>query len=285
MANRQTSSRRALHQNTARPWEAQEDAIKLVPELPIIPKAPQVIPRVPAVPTGWRPAYVPPPPPVPEEPVELPTSSLRFPEDLQLREEIIPTEPYHPHPLHTELVKETFTQRRYGPARYRLHIEEEKTAGTGQQPLMLIARKEPLPPLLCGWVDLAQGEAQVRSYGVLVRRHERRHGEPPPLSEEEYDRFLDKLMDTLFDSGFQILHLVSDEEELRPSGWRGRFLRRSFRSGLGASLLVVGAFALGLNVAHLVPWLFQHIPSWNALASSWTEHVTSWLPAVPTLSP
>jgi hypothetical protein len=276
MANRQTSTRRALHQNTARPWEAQEDAIKLVPELPILPKAPQAIPRVPSVNTGQRPGYVPPPPPVMDASMELPTSSLRFPEDVQLREPTVPTEPVRPRTLSTELIKETFAQRRYGPARYRLHIEEAKSTGSTQQPLMLVSRKEPLPPLLCGWVDLAQGEAQVRSYGVLVNRYERRHGEPPPLSEEEYDRFLDKLMDTLFDEGFQILHLVSNEEELRPSGWRGRWLRRSFRSGLGAMLLIVGAFALGLNAARLFPWLFQQLPSWIALASSWIQQAASW---------
>jgi hypothetical protein len=275
MANRQTSTRRALQQNPARPWEAQEDAIKLVPDLPIIPKAPQVIPRAPSVNTRQRQAYVPPPPPVPDESVELPTSSLRFPEDVVLHEPTVPTQPVRRRALSTEPLKEMFAQRRYGPARYRLHIAEGQNS-VGQQPLTLVARKEPVAPLLIGWVDLEQGEAQVRSYGVLVHRHERRHGEPPSLSEEEYDRFLDKLMDTLFDSGFQILHLISDEEELRPAGWKRRWLQRSFRSGLGAALLVVGAFALGLNVARLVPWLFQHVPAWIAQASSWAAQAASW---------
>jgi hypothetical protein len=192
-----------------------------------------------------------------------------------LQEPTIPTGPVYRHALSTELLRETFAQRRYGPARYRLHIEEEKNS-LGQQPLTLIARKEPVAPLLIGWVDLAQGEAQVRSYGVLVHRHERRHGEPPSLSEEEYDRFLDKLMDTLFDSGFQILHLVSDEEEARPAGWKRRWLQRSFRSGPGAILLVLGAFALGLNAARLLPWLFQHVPAWIAQAGSWATQVVSW---------
>jgi hypothetical protein len=288
MATRQTSSRRALHQNTARPWEAPEDAIRLVPELPIIPKAPQAAPR-----TGQRPAYVtpePPPPPVPDEdsqPRRI-TSSLRAPEDVKLVEEVLlgePTVPMGPprrHALSTELVKETFAQRRYGPARYRLHIEESKSGAgglPGQQPLMLIARKEPVPSIFCGWVDPAQGEAQLRSYGVVSHRYERRHGEPPPLSEEEYDRFLDRLMDALFDAGFQILHLVSNEEELRPSGWRGRFLRRSFLTGLGVTLLTMGAFALGLNAAHLVPWLVQHVPTWLSLTGSIIEQGISWFEA------
>jgi hypothetical protein len=207
------------------------------------------------------------------------TSSLRAPEDVLWGEPTIPMGPPRRGPLSTELVTETFAQRRYGPARYRLHIEEAKSGGgglAGQQPLMLIARKETLPSIFCGWVDPAQGEAQLRSYSVLVHRYERRHGEPPPLSEEEYDRFLDKLMDTLFDGGFQILHLVSNEEELQPSGWRGRFLRRSFLTGLGVTLLVMGAFALGLNAAHLVPWLVQHVPTWVTLTGSAIEQGISW---------
>src|SRR5690242_11885832 len=119
MATRQTSSRRALHQNTARPWEAQEDAIRLVPELPIIPKAPPASPR-----TGQRPAYVtpepPPPPSVPDEDSEPRriTSSLRAPDDVLLGEPTLPMGPPRRDPLSTELVKETFAQRRYGPARY-----------------------------------------------------------------------------------------------------------------------------------------------------------------------
>jgi hypothetical protein len=206
------------------------------------------------------------------------TSSLRAPEDVLLGEPTIPMGPPPRGALSTELVLEIFAQRRYGPARYRLHIEEVKSGGlAGQQQILLIARKESVPSLLCGWVNPAQGEAQLRSYGVLVNRYQRRHGQPPPLSEEEYDRFLDKLMDTLFDGGFQILHFVSDEEELRPSGWRGRFLRRSFRTGVGVTLLVMGAFALGLNAAHLVPWLLQQVPTWAALASSGIEQGISWL--------
>jgi hypothetical protein len=204
-----------------------------------------------------------------------------------LGEPTIPMGPPRRDPLSTELVKETFAQRRYGPARYKLQIEEAKSGGglLGQQPLMLVARKEPVPPIFCGWVDPAQGEAQLRSYGVLVRRYERRHGQPPPLSEEEYDRFLDKLMDTLFDGGFQILHLVSDEEEIRPSGWSGRFLPRSFRTGLGVTVLLIGAFALGLNAAHLLPWLLQQVPTWIALTSSIIEQGISWFLATRHLLP
>lgn len=261
MANRQTGVRRALQQEASPSWEA------------------QLIPRVPAVPGGLRSGYVPPPPPVLQAALEpIITSSFRAPEDVPLREPAVRPEGPRRGLSALELLRETFAQRRYGPARYRLHLDEARSGGRpGQQPLSLVSRKDSLPPIHCGWVDVAQGEAQVRSHGVLARRYERRHGHPLPLDEAEYDRFLDKLLDTLFDEGFQILHLVSDEEDLLSTDSRGAWLRSTFRSGRGVTVLVVGAFALGLNAAHLLPKLLQHAPAWSAHVGSWFAQASTWL--------
>jgi hypothetical protein len=243
---------------------------------PMPPRHWEALPKAPTVSASRKSAYVPLPPPVPgpwEDSREaIITSSFRAPEDLPLPGLELRTEFAHQGVLIADLLRETFAHRRYGPARYRLHIEEPAGPSTGggrqaRQPLSLVSRKEPVPAIVCGWVDVAQKEAQVRSYGVVAQRYESRHGYPPKLSQEEYERFIDKLMDTLFDGGFQIVHLVSDEES--EPGMKGmRWLRRASRPSLRVALLTVGAFALGLNAERLAPGLMQ-APTWLSQAGSW----------------
>lgn len=253
---------------------------------PMPPRHWEALPKAPAA-TSQRPAYVPLPPPVPgpwdDSGEGVITSSLRAPEDLPLPGVAGLTEFAQQGALMADLLRETFAHRRYGPARYRFHIEEPAGPSTGggrqaRQPLTLVSRREPVPAIVCGWVDVAQKEAQVRSYGIVAQRYEDRHGYPPKLTEEEYERFLDKLMDTLFDGGFQILHLVSDENSSRTL--RGaRWLLRSCRPSLRVSLLGVGAFALGLSAERLVPGM-QQMPSWLAQAGSWLVHLPTWFHSV-----
>jgi len=245
-----------------------------------LPQAPKATPR--------KSAHVPLPPPVPDldSVDEIITSSFRAPEDLPLPGQQMRTEFANQGALMADLLKETFAQRRYGPAKYRLHIEEPSGPSTSggrqaRQPLSLVSRKEPVPAIVCGWVNVAQKEAQVRSYGVVARRYESRHGYPPKLSQDEYERFLDKLMDTLFDGGFQILHLVSDEDAgLATKG--ARWLRRSSRPSLRVALLVVMAFALGMNAERLVPGLMQ-APAWLSQAGTWLDQGMDWLAHLPSV--
>ncbi|HYH97315.1 hypothetical protein [Hyalangium sp.] len=268
------------YMDSSMPWEAQEEALHLVPELPIIPRAPTVA-------ASRRKGFVPGPPSPDFDRSEeaIITSSFLAPEDLPLPGVEARTEFAQQGVLIADLLRTTFAQRRYGPARYRLHIVEPNGPSTGggrqaRQPLSLVSRKESVPAIVCGWVNVAQREAQVRSYGVMAQRYERRHGSTPRLTEEEYGRFLDKLMDTLFDGGFQIVHLVSDDEESQPARKSVRWLQRSSRSGLGVALLVVLAFALGMNAEFLAPGL-QQVPGALSQAGSWVEEGISWLSQVP----
>lgn len=244
------------------------------------------LPKAPAA-TAQRKSYVPLPPPVPEPWDEsgnaIITSSFLAPEDLPLEGHAVITELAH-QGVTVDLLRETFVQRRYGPVRYRLHIEEPSGLRTGggrqtRQPLMLVSRKHPVPAIVCGWVDVEQKEAQVRSFGIVAQRYEDRHGHSPKLSEEEYERFLDKLMDTLFDGGFQILHLVSDENSSR-AVQSARWLMRACRPSLRVSLMVVGAFALGLSAERLVPGI-QQVPGWLAQAGSWASQGIAWAAHLP----
>jgi len=255
---------------------------------PMPPRHWEGLPKAPTVSASRKSAYVPLPPPVPdlsEDSSEaIITSSFRAPEDLPLPGVAMRTEFAQQGVLIADLLRETFAHRRYGPARYRLHLEEPSGPSTGggrqaRQPLSLVTRREPVPAIVCGWVDVAQREAQVRSYGVVAQRYESRHGYPPKLSEEEYERFVDKLMDTLFDGGFQIVHLVSDEESR--SDTKGlRWLRRSARSSAWVTLLVVLAFALGMNAERLAPGI-QQAPSWLSQAGTWLGLGLSWVAQLP----
>ncbi|MBN1203318.1 MAG: hypothetical protein JXB05_00145 [Myxococcaceae bacterium] len=237
------------------PWDAHEQALQLVANaLPILP-------RVPLIPVVTQPDYVPPPPRVSSPFREPVTSSLRAPEDrlLPVAGGELRTTFSHEAALITDLLRAKFAQRRYGPARYRLRVGEPEgpsTAGglLARQPLSLVTRDGSMPAIVCGWVDISKREAQLRSHGVVVRRHQHHHGSPPSLSAQEYEKFLRKLMDTLFEGGIRLLLLLPDEQEdLAPS--RAEAPRGSLGSVLVVALLIVLAFVMGMNVERVAPWL------------------------------
>ncbi|MDY7229167.1 hypothetical protein [Hyalangium rubrum] len=158
--------------------------------------------------------------------------------------------------LIADLVKATFARRSYGIAPYRLRIDEPdgpSTAGGlhARQPISLVANLESTPTIVCGWVDVAKKEAQLRSYGVVVKRHQNRYREGFDITEEEYERFLNELVDTLFYGGIKILVMVPDDQEAQQAQSPGQApaQQRAPRSSfLGKLLLAALAFALGLGV-------------------------------------
>lgn len=247
------------------PWNAREEALQLVSgDLPILP-------RVPFIPVVTQPGYVPPPPPL-ADPFEAPhrTSSLRAPEDQAL--------PRHGAEFRTtfsneaaliaDLLRTRFGKRRYGTVHYRLRIDEPggpSTAGgrLARQSLSLVARKNAAPAIVCGWVDVAKKEAQLRSYGMVVKRQQRHHGSVPALSAQEYERFLQKLMHTLFEGGIRLVLHVPDEQESQqaPTARRSPLL-----TVLGVLGLVALGFVLGMNAERLAPW-FEQASSW--LGPTW----------------
>ncbi len=115
----------------------------------------------------------------------------------------------------------------------------------------------PPPPSSVGWVDVAKKESQLRTYAVVAKRHKGRYDADLDINEDEYERFLNELVDTLFYGGIKILVQVPDEEPDAPPGRPqapGPGARRSpsarGRSRLGTLLLVLLTFALGVGVGH-----------------------------------
>jgi hypothetical protein len=158
--------------------------------------------------------------------------------------------------LIADLIKATFARRSYGTAPYRLRIDEPDGPSTGggrqaRQPISLVANLESAPAVVCGWVDVAKKESQLRSYAVVAKRHKHRYGADLDITEDEYERFLNELVDTLFYGGIKILVQVPDEQEvqqqLAQAQGQAQPQPQGSRSCLGTLLLLSLTFALGVG--------------------------------------
>jgi hypothetical protein len=246
-----TGARPALKQEPELPWDAQEDAANLLSGLPLLPDF---------------------------EDEDSITSSLRAPADEPLHEPQQPPRPSAaaaPKPKKgmklSEFVRASFEQRVYGQVRYQLRIGEPASKATGKHktraPLLLIPTQDGEPAILCGWLDVTKREAQIRSYGIMVLRHEHYHGDEPSISEPEYERFITKLMDTLFTGGLRVVLLAPDTQDFeatqfnpmpakvsvpeQPAAVTSAPAKRLARPVFTAALGVVLAFALGMGAQAL----------------------------------
>jgi hypothetical protein len=236
---------------------------------------PHYLAQAPKVPIVTRPNYVPPPPPalspIVTAPHLTPSASAPPPQsdppELDLR-----TAFSNKAAMVADLVKATFARRSYGTAPYRLRIDEPdgpSTAGGlhARQPISLVSRLESAPPALVGWVDVSKKECQLRNYAMVAKRHQSRYSAQLDINEEEYDRFLNELVETLFYGGIKILLLVPDEEQPAPPGspqaqaQAQQQQQRGGRSCLGTLFLLSLTFALGvgagLNAERFAPLIEQ----------------------------
>jgi hypothetical protein len=154
------------------------------------------------------------------------------------------------------LLKDKFHRRMFGRAPYRvLRVDEPEgpsTAGglLARQSISLVTQDNSLPSAPCGWVDTAKGEAQLRSYELITARYEARHGIPLNLSREQYDSFLNDLVEALMAGSIKVRVYIpepgSAQESARPQA------RQRSRFGMVVALAL--AFALGMAAGRLVPW-------------------------------
>jgi hypothetical protein len=212
-----------------------------------------------------------PPDPSGSEP-HLVTSSLRAPLDLPLPPAgaELRTTFSNQAVMIADLLRERFAGRSYGSAFYRLRIDDPdgpSTAGgrLARQPFSLVPRMDSAPAIVCGWVDVSTQDAQLRSYETVVRRHQ---GRAFPLSAEVYNRFLDDLMNTLYEGGIRIMVVVPDEEEAPPNPSLVPERQRPFRSFLRAVFFIALGFGLGWSWERLVPMIERVRP--------WIEQVPAW---------
>ena len=237
-----------------------------VPEKPVLPPVATESVRLPKPapsPVFTQPNYVSPPPstvaPIVTAPHLAPSAPIpqnaEPPSDGELR-----TAFSNKAALIADLIKATFSRRSYGTAPYRLRVDEPDGPSTGggrqaRQPISLVASMDSAPAVVCGWVDVAKKESQLRSYAVVAKRHKSRYGADLDINEDEYERFLNELVDTLFYGGIKILVQVPDEPDPQQQAQgqgqgqgQGQPQTRGSRSCLGTLFLMSLPFALGIGV-------------------------------------
>ena len=174
-----------------------------------------------------------------------------------------------------DLLRERFARKIYGSGFYQLHIDDPagpSTAGglLARQPLSLVPQIEMAPTIVFGWVDVSSRDAQLRSYEVVERRHQSRQGGGLPISAEIYERFLDEMMNTLFEGGIRVMLVVPDEQEAPPAPPPVPVRRRPLRSFLGAVFFIALGFGLGWNTERLAP-LIERVGPWLEQLAAWFE--------------
>lgn len=154
------------------------------------------------------------------------------------------------------LLKDKFHRRAFGRAPYRvLRIDEPEgpsTAGglLARQSISLVTQDNSLPSAPCGWVDTAKGEAQLRGYELISARYEARHGIPLNLSREQYDSFLNDLVEALMAGSIKVkVYLPEPGSALELNRPRARQ-----RGRVGMAVALALAFALGMAAGRFVPW-------------------------------
>ncbi|HYO74177.1 MAG TPA: hypothetical protein VEU33_49710 [Archangium sp.] len=164
--------------------------------------------------------------------------------------------------LIADLLRDTFSRRFFGRSPYRvLRVDEPEgpsTAGglLARQSISLVARDGSAPSIVCGWVDTAKQEAQLRCYESVALRYASHHGLEWELSPEHYERFLETLVETLSSGGIKVRVLVLDEEgvALKQAQQKGGPAPRARGRRAWGSRMVALTFVLGLVAGRLVPW-------------------------------
>lgn len=104
--------------------------------------------------------------------------------------------------------------------------------------------------IMCGWMDVANREAELRDYAIVRAQFSERYHSPFDVQREEYEALIAALHETLSHHGFFFSRLrvaaPSAEDELSDS--KGEAGGGWMRTGL---ILAIGC-AVGLGVAYLL---------------------------------
>ncbi len=119
--------------------------------------------------------------------------------------------------LFADRLRDKLSKKIYGRNPHRvLRIDEPEgpsTAGgrLARQSISLIPRRGTGPTIVCGWVDVAKQEAQLRSHESVARRYEAHHGTAIDISPEDYERCLDDLVSALIAGDIKVRVIVPEE--------------------------------------------------------------------------
>jgi hypothetical protein len=150
-----------------------------------------------------------------------------------------------------DVLRERFSRKVYGRNPNRvLRVDEPEGPSTSggrqaRQPLLLVPRKGAVPPILCGWVDVARREAQIRSHESAARRFQAQHGMPLDVFPADYERFIDDVVDTLHSGGIRVRVLIPDEPLSAAEGGTGKAPQQVALPSWLIALLVAGGVVLG----------------------------------------
>jgi hypothetical protein len=152
-----------------------------------------------------------------------------------------------------DALRARFANKLYGRNPRRIFRVDEhegpSTAGglLARQSISLVARKGTAHSIVCGWMDVSRREAVLRSYRSVAMRHFHRHGVEIDLTQKEYDRFLDELVDFLMSGQLRVQILVPEEVEAAPaSSTVATPAPRRSGSPFGTLFLVMLVFSLGM---------------------------------------
>lgn len=150
-----------------------------------------------------------------------------------------------------DVLRDRFARKVYGRNPNRvLRVDEPEGPSTSggrqaRQPLLLVPRKGSAPPILCGWVDVARREAQLRGHESAARRFQAQHGTPLDVFPADYERFIDDMVDTLHSGGIRVRVLMPDEPLSAAEGGTGKAPRHVSLPSWLIALLVTSGVVLG----------------------------------------
>lgn len=148
-------------------------------------------------------------------------------------------------------------------------VQEPNTESTGggkqaREPIALVPEgSEGAGGLVCGWMDVAENRAEMRSFPVLAEMHRRRYQMALELSQQEYDAFLAEARRFFSEEGMP-MHVTDDVPELeaparaalesptRASPTRARPSRDGGMSPGLVAALAGGAVVLGLVLGYVL---------------------------------
>lgn len=159
--------------------------------------------------------------------------------------------------LLAEEFRRALSSKMYGRGPHRvLRIDEPEgpsTAGgkLARQAISLVPRKGNGPSLVCGWVDVAKREAQLRNYEAVAKRYESHHGEPLEMQPEEYERFLHDVEEVLGKAVIRVRIIVPEEQQGAVRISAPAPVRRTGVPMVWVLVLAMLAFALGVFVGRM----------------------------------